>query len=275
MKALILAAAWASLVAPSGASDAGGWSYIAAASEVPAIGTLEVARPLDETAVRLVAGRPPSPGPASPAAPVLSVPVPGPEPAAPRASEIRDPRDGRVPCQVQSSLVLGPAGEVGPQRFLRLCLLAPADRMLAFPTADATLTDDSIGDQSGRSTQGQPAPFWNTLLTPAQFSLWNTASSNKRTNASRLHVERIVEAKYSLTLANNSQTDTAWVDIGPVVNAIVAAPNSGTVESASLPGFGTGILAGRQIVVRRGPSAASAYEVQRFYLYSDVNLTVQ
>jgi hypothetical protein len=56
---------------------------------------------------------------------------------------------------------------------------------------------------------------------------------------------------------------------------MVAAPNSGTVTSASLSGFASGILSGRLIVVRRGPSASAAYEVQRFFLYSDVNLTVQ
>jgi hypothetical protein len=179
------------------------------------------------------------------------------------------------PCQVQRCLVLGPTGEIGQQRYLLLSLMAPVYRVLAFPTADASQTFDSIWDQSWESTQAQAPALWSSLLTPAQFSLWNTASSNNRTNASRLLIERIVQPKYSLTLANNSQTDTAWVDIGPTVNAIAAAPNSGTVQSASLPGFGTGILAGRQIVVRRGPSAASAYEVQRFYLYSDVNLTVQ
>jgi hypothetical protein len=47
------------------------------------------------------------------------------------------------------------------------------------------------------------------------------------------------------------------------------------VSSASVAGLDTGVLAGRLVVVRRGPSAASAYEVQRFYLYSDVNLTIQ
>jgi hypothetical protein len=88
-------------------------------------------------------------------------------------------------------------------------------------------------------------------------------------------VERIVQPKYTLTLANNSQTDIAWVDIGPAIDAITAAPGSGTVQSSSLPGFTTGILSGRLIVVRRGPTEAAAYEVQRFFLYSDVNLTVQ
>jgi hypothetical protein len=84
-----------------------------------------------------------------------------------------------------------------------------------------------------------------------------------------------VQPKYSLTLANNSQTDTAWVDLGPAIDAIVSAPDSGTTLSSSLPGFAGGVLAGRLIVVRRGASAAAAYEVQRFFLYSDVNLTIQ
>jgi type II secretory pathway pseudopilin PulG len=179
------------------------------------------------------------------------------------------------PYQVQRCLVIGPTGEVGQQRYLLLSLMAPAYRVLTFPAADATQTFDSIWDQSWESTQSQAPALWASLLTPAQDSLWNTPSSNNRTNASRLLVERIVQPKYSLTLANNSQTDSAWVDIGPAVDAIAAAPNSGTVQSSSLPGFTTGILAGRLIVVRRGASAAAAYEVQRFYLYSDVNLTVQ
>jgi len=179
------------------------------------------------------------------------------------------------PYQVQRCLVIGPTGETGRQRYLLISLMAPPYRTLIFPTADSTQTFDSIWDQSWESTQAQAPASWSSLLTPDQYSLWNTASSNNRTNASRLLVERIVQAKYALTLANNSQTDTAWVDIGPATNAIAAAPNSGTVLSSSLAGFGSGILAGRIIVVRRGPSAAAAYEVQRFFLYSDVNLTVQ
>jgi hypothetical protein len=47
------------------------------------------------------------------------------------------------------------------------------------------------------------------------------------------------------------------------------------VSSSSLSGFSTGILSGRLIVVRRGASSSAAYEVQRFYLYADVNLTIQ
>jgi hypothetical protein len=177
--------------------------------------------------------------------------------------------------QVQRCLVIGPAGESGQQRYLLMSLMVPPYRALAFPVADATQTFDSIWDQSWESTQAQAPALWATLLSPSQYSLWNTASSNNRTNASRLIIERIIQPKYTLTLADNSQTDTAWVDIGPATDAIVAAPNSGTVVSSSLAGFTTGILSGRMIVVRRGPSAASAYEVQRFFLYSDVNLTVQ
>ena len=178
-------------------------------------------------------------------------------------------------CRVQRCLVIGPTGEVGQQRYLLLSLMAPGYRSLAFPTADATQTFNSIWDQSWESTGALAPAAWASLLGPAQFALWNSTSSNNRTNASRLLVERIVQPKYSLTLANNSQTDTAWVDIGPAANVIAAPPNSGTVQSSSLAGFSTGILAGRQIVVRRGPDPAGAYEVQRFYLYSDVNLTVQ
>jgi type II secretory pathway pseudopilin PulG len=179
------------------------------------------------------------------------------------------------PYQVQRCLVVGPSGETGQQRYLLMSLMAPPYRILAFPTADSTQTFDSIWDQSWESTQAQAPLLWNTLLTPSQYTLWNTSSSNNRTNASRLLVERIVQPKFALTLANNSQTDTAWVDIGPAVDAIVSSPNSGTVQSSSLTGFAGGILSGRLIVVRRGASAAVAYEVQRFFLYSDVNLTIQ
>jgi len=175
---------------------------------------------------------------------------------------------------VQRCLVIGP-GESGQQRYLLVSLMAPPYRTLAFPTADPAQTFDSIWDQSWESVQAQAPALWSSLLTPGQFSLWNAVSSNNRTNASRLLVERIVQPKFSLTLANNNPTDTAWVDIGPSLNAITAAPNSGTVQSGTLPGFSSGILSGRLIVVRRGPSAAAAYEVQRFFLYSDVNLTVQ
>lgn len=179
------------------------------------------------------------------------------------------------PYQVQRCLVVGPSGESGQQRYLLISLMAPPFRVLTFPTADPVQTFDSIWDQSWESTQAQAPSSWSPLLTAAQFALWNTPSSNNRTNASRLLVERIVQAKFGLTLANNSQTDTAWVDIGPATNAIVAAPNSGTTLSSSLPGFAGGVLAGRLIVVRRGTSVAGAYEVQRFFIYSDVTLTVQ
>ena len=179
------------------------------------------------------------------------------------------------PYGVQRCLVLGPTTEQGQQRYLLLSLMAPPYRVLAFPTADATQTFDGIWDQSWESTQAQAPAGWAALLAPDQYALWNTASSGNRTNASRLLVERIVQPKYTLTLANNSQTDTAWVDIGPAANAITAGPNSGSVTSGSVAGFSTGILSGRLIVVRRGESPAAAYEVQRFYLYSDVNLTVQ
>jgi len=179
------------------------------------------------------------------------------------------------PYQVQRCLVLGPTGEAGQQRYLLLSLMAPPYRVLAFPSGDSTQTFNSIWDQSWESTQAQAPALWGTLLSPPQFALWNTTSANNRTNASRLLVERIVQPKYSLTLANNSTTDTAWVDIGPAANAIVSAANSGTTLSSSLAGFASGILSGRLIVVRRGSTPSSAYEVQRFFLYSDVNLTVQ
>ena len=112
------------------------------------------------------------------------------------------------PYQVQRCLVIGPTGEVGQQRYLLLSLMAPRYRVLTFPVADATQTFDSIWDQSWESTQSQAPALWASLLSPAQYSLWNTPSSNNRSNASRLLVERIMQPKYSLTLANNSQTDT-------------------------------------------------------------------
>jgi type II secretory pathway pseudopilin PulG len=175
----------------------------------------------------------------------------------------------------QRCLVVGPAGEAGQQRYMLISLMVPPYRALAFPTADATQTFNSIWDQTWESVDSQAPATWATLMSRSQFSLWNTPSANNRTNASRLLVQRIVQPKYTLTLANNNPVDTAWVDIGPAANAMVAAPNSGTSTSTALAGFSSGILSGRLIVVRRGPSAAAAYEVQRFYLYSDVNLTVQ
>jgi Tfp pilus assembly protein FimT len=176
---------------------------------------------------------------------------------------------------VQRCLVVGPSGEAGQQRYMLISLMVPPYRILTFPMADSTQTFDSIWDENWESTQAQAPSLWGSLLTADQVLQWNSTSSNNRTNASRLLVERIVQAKYSLTLANNSQTDTAWVDIGPAGDAITAAPNSGTVQSSSLPGFTSGVLSGRLIVLRRGANAASAYEVQRFFLYSDVNLTIQ
>ena len=178
-------------------------------------------------------------------------------------------------CGVQRCLAIGPSAEVGQQRYLLISLMAPPYRQLAFPTADPTQTFNSIWDQSWESTQAQAPSSWAGLLTVAQVALWNSPSANNRTNASRLIVERIVQPKYTVTVANNSPTDTAWVDIGPAPSAMTLAPNSGTASSASVAGFESGILAGRQIVLRRGPTAASAYEAQRFYLYADVSLTIQ
>ena len=179
------------------------------------------------------------------------------------------------PYTVQRCLLIGPTGETGQQRYLLLSLMVPPYRALAFPAADATQTFDTIWDQSWESVDAQAPASWASLLAASAYGLWNTASTNNRTNASRLLVERIVQPKYTLTLANNSATDTTWVDIGPAVDALTALPNSGTTTSASVAGFASGILSGRLIVVRRGPSAAAAYEVQRFFLYADVNLTVQ
>jgi type II secretory pathway pseudopilin PulG len=179
------------------------------------------------------------------------------------------------PYGVQRCLVIGPTGEPGQQRYLLMSLMVPRHRVLAFPGGDVTQDFDSLWDQSWESVDAQAPSSWAGILTAVQFSLWNTVSANNRTNASRMVVERIVQPKYTLTLANNSPADTAWVDIGPASNAVVAAPNTGTITTATLAAFSSGILAGRQIVMRRGPSAAAAYEVQRFFLYSDVNLTVQ
>jgi len=179
------------------------------------------------------------------------------------------------PYHVQRCLVIGPTGEAGQQRYLLLSLMVPPYRALAFPAADATQTFDSIWDWSWEAADSAAPSAWTGVLGAADLALWNAVSSNNRTNASRLLVERIVQPKYTVTLANNSPTDTAWVDIGPASDALTAAPNAGTVTSASLASFPGGVLAGRLIVVRRGPSAAAAYEVQRFFLYSDVNLTVQ
>ena len=178
-------------------------------------------------------------------------------------------------CRVQRCLVVGPTTEPGQQRYLLLSLMVPPDRVLAFPAADATQTFDSIWDQGWESTGAQAPAAWASLLSAAQYALWNAVSSGNRTNASRLIVERIVQPKYTVTLANNSPTDTAWLDIGPLSDAITAPPNAGTMQSSAVAGLGNGILCGRLIVLRRGATAASAYEVQRFFLYSDVNLTVQ
>jgi type II secretory pathway pseudopilin PulG len=177
--------------------------------------------------------------------------------------------------RLQRCLLVGPTNENGRQRYLLLSLMAPADRGLVFPTADPTQTFNTLWDQNWDAVGAQAPASWSALLNPGQYAAWNAVASNRRTNASRLLLERIVQAKYTVTLANNSLTDTAWVDLGPATNAIVAAPNSGTTSSAGVSGFATGVLAGRQIVVRRGASAAVASEVQRFFLYADVTLTVQ
>ena len=178
-------------------------------------------------------------------------------------------------CGLQRCLVLGPAGEVGLQRYLLLSLLVPANRVLPFPAGDPTQLFDSLWDNSWESTTAQAPASWASLLTAGQYALWNSVASANRTNASRLIVARIVQPKYTVTVADTSPTDAAWVDLGPATAALTAAPGAGTVSSASLSAFAGGVLAGRLIVVRRGPSAAAAYEVERFFLNSDVTITVQ
>lgn len=175
----------------------------------------------------------------------------------------------------QRSLIAGPLNEPGRQRYMIVSVCAPGYSGLVFPGTDAATVFNSIWDQSWDSSGSQVPAAWLPFLSSSQLQAWNGPGVNQRTNASRMIVERIVQPKYTLTLANNSQTDTAWVDIGPATNAIVAAPASGVVSTATLAGFTSGILQGRLVVVRRGADVSTAAEVQRFFVYSDVNLTIQ
>ncbi len=175
----------------------------------------------------------------------------------------------------QRCLLLGPADETGRQRYLILSLMAPAFRGLTFPGGDATALFNSLWDQSWDALSAQVPAGWSSLLNAEQVGLWNSVSTGGRSNAGRLIVERIVQPKFTVTVANNSATDTAWIDLGPSVNAIVAPAGAGVFSSAAVAGCSTGVLEGRLVVMRRGASVATAVEVQRFFLYSDVNLTVQ
>ena len=176
---------------------------------------------------------------------------------------------------MQRCLMVGPAGESGRQRYLLVSLMSPSYRVLAFPTGDANGLFSELWDQSWESVGTQAPAAWSASLTAPQFALWNTLAVAGRTNAARLVVERIVQPKFVVTIANNSPTDGVWVDIGPATNAISVAAGGGVASSTTIPGFASGVLQGRLIVVRRGVDAGSAAEVQRFFLYSDVNLTIQ
>src|ERR1019366_5325872 len=90
------------------------------------------------------------------------------------------------PYHVQRCLVVGPTGESGQQRYMLISLMVPPYRILAFSTVDSTQTFNSIWDQSWESAQSLAPPIWSPLLSPNQYALWNSASSNNRTNASRL-----------------------------------------------------------------------------------------
>jgi type II secretory pathway pseudopilin PulG len=177
--------------------------------------------------------------------------------------------------RTQRCLLAGPAGEAGQQRYLLVSLMVPATRVLVFPQGDPAALFESLWDQNWEASGAQAPSAWQPLLSAADYGLWNGTGSNGRTNASRLIVARIVQPKYGVTLVNNSPTDTAWMDVGPAVDAVVAAPASGSHVIQSVSGFGTGVLAGREIVVRRGVALDSAFEVQRFFLYSNVTVTIQ
>ena len=175
----------------------------------------------------------------------------------------------------QRCLLAGPSGETGRQRYLFLSLMAPSFRGLVFPSGDQDQLFNSIWDQSWESPTAQVPALWASSLSASAAAAWNAVATGNKTNAARIVVVRITQPKYTLTLANNSASDTAWVDIGPATNKIVALPGSGVTSSASVPGFSSGILQGRLIVVRRGQDASSASEVQRFFLYADVAITLQ
>ena len=175
----------------------------------------------------------------------------------------------------QRCLLVGPSGESGRQRYLLVSLMAPAFRGLVFPSGDPTQLFNAIWDQGWESSTAQIPSLWSTGLSTAAAASWNAVSTGNRTNAARFVVARVTQPKYTFLLANNSTSDTAWVDIGPLGNAMVALPGSGVTSSASVAGLSSGILQGRLIVIRRGADAASATEVQRFFIYADVSVTLQ
>lgn len=169
-------------------------------------------------------------------------------------------------------MIIGPTNE-SSQRYLLISMLTPAHRQLTFPTGATTF--DEIWNNSWEAAGSTAPSAWSSRLTAAQYALWNEVTVNKRTNAARVLVQRITQGKYTLTIVNNHPTDTAWVDIGPITNAIVATPNSGVTTSASITELATGIPSGRQVVVRRGTAIGTAVEVQRFLITAPITVTVQ
>lgn len=169
-------------------------------------------------------------------------------------------------------VLIGPTTETS-QRYLIVSMMTPEHRQLAFPTG-ATVFDEmwnNSWDNAGATAPGA----WSSSLSAANYALWNEKSVNNRTNASRLMVQRVVQPKYVLTVISNHPTDGAWIDIGPISNAIIAAANGGSYSSSSVSELTNGIPAGRLIVVRRGTSSGTAVEVQRFQMTSASTITIQ
>ena len=178
--------------------------------------------------------------------------------------------------QVQRCLVVGPAGESGQQRYL-LHLAHGAALQGTWRSRRRTPRRPSTrsGTKAGNRRSLRPLRYGVRCLLPTSSpsgtqrrlttgptrpACWSRESSSRNTR-SRWQTTARPTRRGSTSARRQTRSSSA--------------PNSGTVQSSSLPGFATGILAGRLIVVRRGPSAAAAYEVQRFFLYADVNLTVQ
>lgn len=163
-------------------------------------------------------------------------------------------------------LLFAAPDEAGRQRFLLVSLIARAEQLALPPYESSTAWFDAIWNNNWESKTAAPPAYWQSRLTPAQWSAWLQGSGGT-TQVSRLTVRRIVLPKYRLTINNNHPTSAAFVSFNDTANAFTAAANSGASTTPE-------ILGGRLVTVNQGASWPGT-EVLRVHLHNNDTVIIQ
>jgi type II secretory pathway pseudopilin PulG len=163
-------------------------------------------------------------------------------------------------------LLFAAPDESGRQRFLLVSLMARSEQ-LTLPAYESTAAwFDAIWNNDWESRTAAPPSFWQSRLTPAQFTAWGQGTGGL-TSSYRLCVRRIVLPKYRLVVNNNHPTNSAFVSYNNVTNAFTAAPNSGANTTPE-------ILGGRLVIVNQGTTWPGV-EALRVRLHSNDSIIIQ